>query len=136
MLGPGLERKHTYLNQFNNAKKDFLAQMVAQDPRLRRVNSFENLITNLPYNNSGIHDIFMTREKADLDIWQQEELIMDQLKENCTLLNDHNLFHKLYHKEVNRRSYSFYMRKEVKIAGENLDEIKLKIEKNKRMANT
>lgn len=43
---------------------------------------------NLPYNNSGIQDIFMTREKADLDIWQQEELIIDQLKENCTLLND------------------------------------------------
>ena len=38
----------------------------------------------------------MTREKADLDIWQQEELIMDKLKENCTLLNDQALFQKMY----------------------------------------
>lgn len=81
-------------------------------------------MTQLPYNDSGIHDIFMTRDKADLDVWQQEELIMDQLKENCILLKDPALFKKLYDKEIQRRSYSFFMRKEVKIGGRNLEEIK------------
>ena len=87
LIYPSIDRKEAYLNIYNNRNKDILAQLVAQDPRLRKLNSSDQ-ITLLPYNNAGIQDIFMTREKADLDIWQQEELIMDKLKENCTLLND------------------------------------------------
>jgi len=68
LLGPSLERKHVFLNLFNNNKKDVLAQQVCKDPRLKRMNS-EGQMLHLPYNDSGVNDIFMTREKADLDVW-------------------------------------------------------------------
>ena len=68
LITPSIDRKLSYLNLFNNSKKDILAQLVAQDPRLRKVNSSSSIM-NLPYNNSGIQDIFMTREKTDLDVW-------------------------------------------------------------------
>ena len=74
----------------------------------------------------------MTREKADLDVWQQEELIMDQLKENCRLLNDPKLFEKLYQKEIHRRAHSFFMRKEVKVGGKGLEEIRSIVKRLRR----
>lgn len=38
----------------------------------------------------------------------------------------------MYQKEIQRRAHSFYMRKQVKVAGRNLEEIKKSIERLKR----
>jgi len=57
---------------------------------------------------------------------------MDQIKENCSQPLDLQLFDKLYQREVMRRSHSFYMRKEIKIAGRNLEDIQKSLLRIKR----
>jgi len=76
LIIPSEDRKLKVLNLFNVSEEHILMRILSNDPRLKKLNINEK-IDFIPLNKSGIYDIFMVNDELSLNVWQQEELIMD-----------------------------------------------------------
>ena len=76
LIFPSEDRKLKVLNLFNVSEEHILNRILSNDPRLRKINKNEK-IDFIPLNKSGIQDILMGNDDLALNVWQQEELIMD-----------------------------------------------------------
>lgn len=82
----------------------------------------------MPLNKSGLQDVFFTRdENKHLDIWDQDNLIIDQIMQNIMPKKEEEVslevvsqYQDEFNKEVQRKAIDYHLRNGVKIGGETL----------------